>query len=97
MTDVTAAPDLNLDITAVLARLSERLGQSAQTIEIQQLQIEKLSGMLAKRDALIAELTPKEPSNGKVKASPLPGRAKAIKAERARRNLGIPSSIYSRR
>jgi hypothetical protein len=41
-----ASPDLNIDVNALLSRLSQRLAQAAQTIEIQQLQIEKLIGML---------------------------------------------------
>jgi FtsZ-binding cell division protein ZapB len=39
--------DLNVDINALLARLSARLGQASQTIEIQQLQIEKLQRVIA--------------------------------------------------
>lgn len=42
--------DLNVDVNALLLRMSLRLGQAAQTIEIQQLQIEKLLGLIAARD-----------------------------------------------
>ena len=35
-----------VDVNTLLARMAARLGQASQTIEIQQLQIEKLIGML---------------------------------------------------
>jgi hypothetical protein len=42
---------LNIDVNTLLARLSARLGQAAQTIEIQQLQIEKLQAVIAAHNA----------------------------------------------
>lgn len=57
MDTATPTADISVDINALLARLSTRLAQQLQTIEIQQLQIEKLSGMLGEREVLVAELT----------------------------------------
>jgi len=61
-----SAADLNVDANDVIARLSAQIANQAQTITIQQLQIEKLQGVLAQREALIVELTPTS-ANGKVK------------------------------
>ena len=43
--------DLNVDINALLSRMATRLGQASQTIEIQQLQIEKLQAALTAANA----------------------------------------------